>query len=250
VSGSPVLEARNIGKRFGPVVALSGVSLALHEGEVLALLGDNGAGKSTLVKILSGYYRPDEGELRLAGQPVQFADPQAARAAGIETIYQDLALFGNMDVSANVFAGQERVSEGWRGWFGLVDRRAMARAVSEAIAGMAVAIPRLDEPVEAFSGGQRQCIAIARAILWGRHVVIMDEPTAALGVRETGKVLELIRSLRRRGLSVVLIAHNMEHVLQVAGRAIVLRHGQRRGEVAIGGPDDRAAHDEIVRMML
>ena len=245
-----MLEVRNIGKRFGPVVALSDVSLALHEGEVLALLGDNGAGKSTLVKILSGYYKPDEGELRLAGQSVQFADPQAARAAGIETIYQDLALFGNLDVPANVFAGQERVGEGWRGWFGLVDRRAMAQAASEAVAGMAVAIPRLDEPVEAFSGGQRQCIAIARAILWGRHVVIMDEPTAALGVRETGKVLDLIRSLRSRGLSVVLIAHNMEHVLQVAGRAIVLRHGQRRGEVAISGPDDRAAHDEIVRMML
>jgi len=248
--GAPLLEMRGIGKRFGAVTALSGVDLALREGEVLALLGDNGAGKSTLVKIISGYHRADAGEMRLGGEVVSFADPHAARAAGIETIYQDLALFDNLDVAANVFAGAETVGRGWRRLLGFADRAGMARRAAEAVAGMAVTIPRTDLPVASFSGGQRQCVAIARSLLWGRRVLIMDEPTAALGVRETGRVLELIRGLRHRGLSVILVMHNIEHVIQVAESAVVLRQGRRGGAVTISGAGDRAAHDEIVRMLM
>ncbi len=249
-SAPPLLEMRGISKRFGAVTALQEVDFELHEHEILALLGDNGAGKSTLVKIISGYYRADEGEFRLGGEPASFADPHQARAAGIETIYQDLALFDNLDVAANVFAGSETVGGGWRRWLGFVDRPAMMRRAAAVVSDMAVAIPRTDIPVQSFSGGQRQCVAIGRAVMWGRRVLIMDEPTAALGVRETARVLDLIRTLSRRGLSVILIMHNIEHVMQVASRAIVLRHGQRRGTVAIAGPHDRAAHDEIIRMLM
>ena len=248
--GEPVLETRGFTKRFGAVTALEGVDFELYPGEILALLGDNGAGKSTLVKCLSGYHRPDEGEIRVGGAPREFPDPQAARAAGIETIYQDLALFDNMDVAANVFAGQEARAGGLLGRLGLVDRRAMRRRAAEAVARMAVTIPDVSRTVEHYSGGQRQCVAIARALLWGRHVVIMDEPTAALGVRETAHVLDLIRGTKAQGLSVILIMHNIEHVMQVAERAVVMRAGRRRGAVDIAGPDDEAAHDAIVRMLM
>ena len=247
---SRVLEMRGIGKRFGAVTALEGVDFELLDGEVLALLGDNGAGKSTLVKIMSGYYAPDDGEVLLHGSPVTFSDPSAAREAGIETIYQDLALFDNLDVAANVYAGNETVGGGWRRLCGFVDRRAMAAKARAAVDGMAVTIPPVSRPVEDFSGGQRQCVAIARAVMWGRKVLIMDEPTAALGVRETARVLELIRSLGARGLSVIVVMHNIEHVVQVASRAIVMRRGTRRGSVDIAGPEDREAHDRIVGMLM
>ena len=247
---APLLELRGIQKRFGAVSALSEVDFELYEGEILALLGDNGAGKSTLIKIVSGYYRPDAGTMRLRGEPVVFSDPHQARAAGIETIYQDLALFENLDVAANVFAGNETVGSGWRRTLGFVDFSGMRARATEAVGQMAVTIPRVDQTVEAFSGGQRQCVAIARALLWGRRIVIMDEPTAALGVRETGKVLDLIRSTRERGLSVIVIMHNIEHVMAVAERAIVMRQGSRRGTVTISGATDRDAHDAIVRMLM
>ncbi len=245
-----ILKMSGITKRFGPVVALSDVDFELYDGEVLALLGDNGAGKSTLIKIISGYYRPDEGHMTLSDQRVSFSDPHEARAAGIETIYQDLALFDNLDVSANVFAGKEVVGGGWRRPFGFVDRRAMRARVNDAISDMAVSIPRIDNAVETFSGGQRQSVAIARAVMWGRKVLIMDEPTAALGVRETGKVLDLIRTLCNNGLSIVLIMHNIDQVLEVASRAIILRRGNRRGSIDIKGPDDHEAHNQIVRLLL
>ena len=247
---APLLELRGIQKRFGAVSALSEVDFELYEGEILALLGDNGAGKSTLIKIVSGYYRPDAGTMRLRGEPVVFSDPHQARAAGIETIYQDLALFENLDVAANVFAGNETVGSGWRRTLGFVDFSGMRARAAEAVGRMAVTIPRVDQTVEAFSGGQRQCVAIARALLWGRRIVIMDEPTAALGVRETGKVLDLIRSTRERGLSVILIMHNIEHVMAVADRAIVMRQGSRRGTVTITSAADRNAHDAIIGMLI
>jgi simple sugar transport system ATP-binding protein len=245
-----ILEMTGITKRFGPVTALDNVAFHLDHGEVLALLGDNGAGKSTLIKIISGYYQATDGQLSLRGQPVAFSDPQDARRAGIETIYQDLALFDNLDVAANIFAGQERVTSGWGRYLGLADRRGMAADASKAVDGMAVTIPDPRRAVEDFSGGQRQCVAIARAVMWGREILIMDEPTAALGVRETARVLDLIRSLKDRGMSVILIMHNIEHVLQVASRAVVMRAGRNRGEVAIAGPGDTAAHAEIVRMLM
>jgi ABC-type sugar transport system ATPase subunit len=241
---------RGIVKQFGAVTALRGVDLELDAGEVLALLGDNGAGKSTLVKIMSGYYRADAGEFLLDGQRVDFASPHLAREAGIETIYQDLALFDNLDLAANVFAGKERRRSGVLGVLGFVDRRRMIEQSRRAVSDMAVNIPSGNKTVEDFSGGQRQCVAIARALQWGRKILIMDEPTAALGVRETGKVLELIRSLGGKGLSVILVMHNIEHVLQVADRAIVLRHGERRGSVNLSGREDRTAHDRIVSMLL
>ena len=234
-----MIETRGLTKRFGAVTALEGVDFELRRGEILALLGDNGAGKSTFVKCLSGYHRADEGEIRVGGVAREFPDPQAARAAGIETIYQDLALFDNMDVAANVFAGQEARAGGLLGRLGFVDRRAMRRRAAEAVARMAVTIPDMGRTVEHYSGGQRQCVAIARALLWGRRVVIMDEPTAALGVRETAHVLDLIRGAKAEGLSVILIMHNVEHVMQVAERAVVMRAGRRRGAVDITEPRGR-----------
>ena len=245
----PVLATRGITKRFGAVTALDSVDFELFPNEILALLGDNGAGKSTLIKILSGFFPADEGEVFLEGKGVRFANPLDARAAGIETIYQDLALFDNLDVAANIFSGHESRAPGLLGRLGFVDLVSMRRRAVEVVSDMAVSIPDTRRNVEHFSGGQRQSVAIARAVLWGRKVVIMDEPTAALGVRETGKVLDLIRTLKSHGLSVVLIMHNVEHILQVAERAIVLRGGRRRGNVSIS-EGNATAHDEIVRLMM
>lgn len=250
ISATPIVRMSGIGKSFGALQALREVDFELHQGEVLALLGDNGAGKSTLIKCLSGYYRPDVGIIEIEGVARTLASPQEARAAGIETIYQDLALFDNLDVAANVFAGQERRAAGILGRLGFVDRRAMRRAATDAVSRMAVSIPDVSRAVENFSGGQRQCVAIGRAMLWGRRVLIMDEPTAALGVRETAHVLDLIRDAKRLGLSIILIMHNIDHVLQVAERAIVMRSGCRRGTVNIAGPEDTDARRAIVEMLM
>jgi ABC-type sugar transport system ATPase subunit len=245
-----VVEMTGIGKSFGPVEVLRNVDFELYENEVLALLGDNGAGKSTLIKTLSGYYQPDFGQIRISGEEVFFRAPHEARDRGIETIYQDLALFDNLDVAANVFAGKEKVGRGWRKLLGFIDRKGMREQAREAVSQMAINIPRIDQEVSAFSGGQRQCVAIAKAVMWGRKIVIMDEPTAALGVRETGKVLQLIRTLKSHNLSVIVIMHNIEHVMEVAERAIVLRSGARRGTVDLNGPKDRKSHDKIVQMLM
>lgn len=245
-----LVSMTGIEKRFGPVEVLKGVDFELRENEVLALLGDNGAGKSTLIKVLSGYYQPDAGSIEIAGQQRRFATPQDAREAGIETIYQDLALFDNLDVAANVYAGKEIVARGWRRLLGFVDHREMRANASKAVSKMAINIPRIDAEVSAFSGGQRQCVALAKSVMWGRKVVIMDEPTAALGVRETGKVLDLIRTLKSHDLSVIVIMHNIEHVMEVAERAIVMRSGTRRGTVDLNGPEDRESHDRIVQMLM
>ncbi|MFZ0159193.1 MAG: ATP-binding cassette domain-containing protein [Kineosporiaceae bacterium] len=230
----PALEARHIVKSFGTVRALRGVSFEAFPGEVTALVGDNGAGKSTLIKVLSGVYPPDEGTVLVDGNEVQIASPQAASKLGIETVYQDLALAPDLDAAANVFLGREL-----RRFKVLHDQPQMRRLTAERFAELGVGMVQdLRVPVASFSGGQRQSVAIARAAMWAEHVIIMDEPTAALGVIQTAKVLELIHSVRERGLAVVFISHNLPQVLEVADRIEVMRLGARvarfrRGEAEV-----------------
>lgn len=223
----PLLSARGIVKHFGHVHALRRAHFEAHAGEVVALIGDNGAGKSTLVKILAGVYQPDEGELLFSGEPVQLSGPTAAQALGIETVFQDLALAPDLDPAANLFLGREVVKPGLLGRLGMLDTRAMQRRTAEAFADLGAKVQSLRTPVASLSGGQRQSIAVARAATWGDRLVIMDEPTAALGVVQSKAVLELIRKVRDNGISVILISHNMPEVLEVADRVEVLRLGKR-----------------------
>jgi simple sugar transport system ATP-binding protein len=241
----PLLEVRAISKHFGGVEALKGVSMTLFPGEVVALAGDNGAGKSTLIKIISGVYQPNGGEIRFDGVPVSFATPEAARGHGIETIYQDLALADNLSIGANIFLGREPM----RRAFGLVpvlDRRAMAEAARETMARLDFHVSRLEAPVAAFSGGQRQAVAIGRAVYWNARVLIMDEPTAALGVPEQRKVVQLIQTLKAQGRGIIFISHNLQDIFAVADRIVVLRRGSLAGERAIA----ETSHDEVVRLMV
>jgi simple sugar transport system ATP-binding protein len=224
---TPLLEARGIVKRYGHVTALSGADFTVYPGEVVALIGDNGAGKSTLVKVLSGVIAHDEGELRLNGEPVTMDSPQHARALGIETVFQDLALAPELGPAENAFVGREILKKGLLGRLGVLDKAEMRRQAFESFTGMGTDVKDLDAPVAALSGGQRQSVAICRSIMWANHLVFMDEPTAALGVRQTGKVLELIRRVADKGVAVVLISHNMPEVLQAADRVEVLRLGRR-----------------------
>ena len=231
-SQTPVLSVRDAQKRFGAVHALKGVSLDAYRGEVLALLGDNGAGKSTLIKCISGVHGLDEGTIFLDGAAHEMRSPAAARRAGIETVYQDLALFDNLTPAQNFYCGRELSFPRWlpRG-LRLLDRRAMDRQAAEVIDRLKVKLPKFDAPVALMSGGQRQAIAVARATVFARKVVILDEPTAALGLRESRKVLDLIKQLRAEGNAVILITHNMEHVVELADRAVVLRQGHKVGEL-------------------
>jgi simple sugar transport system ATP-binding protein len=222
-----LLEARGIEKRFGHVTALRGADFSVHAGEVVALVGDNGAGKSTLVKILSGALEADAGEVRFAGQLIHLPTTLAARQLGIETVYQDLALALDLDSASNLFLGREVVRQGALGWLGVLDRTAMRRRTGEAFASLGVGVRDAAAPVATFSGGQRQGVAVARAVTWASRVVFMDEPTAALGVVQTRRVLDLIRRVRDSGVAVVLISHNMPQVVEVADRAEVLRLGRR-----------------------
>src|SRR4051812_34904740 len=223
----PVLEARHIARRFGAVVALADASLALKRHEVLGLVGDNGAGKSTLLKILSGVLPADGGGIFLEGRPIQIRRAQDAMEAGIETVYQDLALVDTMSAYQNVYLGREELAKAWPLRFlNLVDDRAMRRRSREVLEALQVKIPSINVTVKGMSGGQRQCLAIARAILWGRRIVILDEPTAALGVRETGQVLDVIRDLRNHNVSVVVVSHNMQQLMEIADRITVMRLGR------------------------
>ncbi|MDQ4026201.1 MAG: ATP-binding cassette domain-containing protein, partial [Actinomycetota bacterium] len=192
-----------------------------------ALVGDNGAGKSTLVKVLSGIHHADAGEIRFAGERVTVPSPEAARELGIETVYQDLALAPDLDPAANLYLGRERVRSGPLGWLGFLDKKSMRRGTDEAFASLGVGLQNTDAPTATLSGGQRQGVAVSRAVTWASRVVFMDEPTAALGVVQTRKVLDLIRRVRDSGLSVVLISHNMPEVFDVADRIHVLRLGKR-----------------------
>jgi ABC-type sugar transport system ATPase subunit len=230
-SGQFVLEVRNATKRFGAVTALDGVSLDVGRGEVLALLGDNGAGKSTLIKAISGVHRLDAGSIKIDGVDITSANAMSARAHGIETVYQDLALFDNLDPAANFFAGREIAGPSWlpRG-LRVLRRREMADRTRDLIDRLEVNLPDQDASVALMSGGQRQAVAVARAAAFSSKVVILDEPTAALGLRESARVLDLIRRLKHDGVAVILISHSMDHVMEVADRAIVLRRGRQVGE--------------------
>lgn len=246
-SQAPVLSVRNAQKRFGAVQALKSVSLDAYRGEVLALLGDNGAGKSTLVKCIAGVYSLDEGEIALDGVTTALHSPAAARRAGIETVYQDLALFDNLTPAQNFFCGREIAGPEWlpRG-MRFLKQRAMDREAAAIIDRLKVKLPKFDAPVALMSGGQRQAIAVARATVFARKIVMLDEPTAALGLRESRKVLDLIKQLRAEGNTVILITHNMEHVVELADRAVILRQGCKVGELK----PDRSNRQEIVSMIV
>src|SRR5918912_879091 len=222
-----LLEARGIVKSFGRVRALRGASFTVNPGEVVALIGDNGAGKSTLVKTLSGVIHPDDGEIRFEGRPVAIASPTAARELGIETVYQDLALAPDLESSANLFLGRESTRAGLLGKLGFLDKGAMRRKTQEAFQQLGVGVQDPTAAVATLSGGQRQGVAVARAVTWAGKVVFMDEPTAALGVVQTRNVLDLIRRVSETGLAVVLISHNMPEVMEVSDRVEVLRLGER-----------------------
>ena len=247
VADTATLSVRHAQKRFGAIHALKDVSLDAYRGEVLALLGDNGAGKSTLVKCISGVHALDEGNILLDGQAVSLHSPRAARHAGIETVYQDLALFDNLTPAQNFYCGRELAFPTWlpRG-MRFVRARAMDREAAAVLDRLRVKLPKFDAPVALMSGGQRQAIAVARATVFARKVVILDEPTAALGVRESRKVLDLIIQLRAEGNAVILITHNMEHVIELADRAIVLRQGRKVGELR----PDRGNQKELVSMIV
>jgi fructose transport system ATP-binding protein len=228
-----VLEARGLVKTFGHVVGLAGVDLTLYPGEVLAIIGDNGAGKSTLIKCLSGALRPDAGEMVLDGTPVSFSSTQEARDAGIETVYQTLAVAPALDIASNLFLAREVRRRGILGTvFRMLDTSGMRKQAKQHIDDLGIStLQNINQAVETLSGGQRQAVAVARAAAFGGKVVILDEPTAALGVRESGQVLKLVRDLRARGLGVILISHNMPNVFEVADRIQIQRLGRSAGVI-------------------
>jgi simple sugar transport system ATP-binding protein len=241
----PILETREVSKRFGGVQALDSVSMKVHAGEVVALAGDNGAGKSTLIKTISGVHQPDQGEIFLNGTPIRFETPHQARDRGIETIYQDLALADNLSIGANIFLGREPMRKAFR-FLPVLDRARMAEAARETMARLEFHVTRLDAPVSAFSGGQRQAVAIGRALYWDAQLMIMDEPTAALGVPEQRKVIALIKALKVQGRGVIFISHNLGDIFAVADRIVVLRRGVLAGERRVS----QTSPDEIVRLMV
>ncbi|SCF15765.1 fructose transport system ATP-binding protein [Micromonospora purpureochromogenes] len=230
---SPVLSARGLVKTFGKVVGLDGVDLDLYPGEVLAVIGDNGAGKSTLIKCLTGALTPDSGELFLEGRPAQFKRPQDAREAGIETVYQTLAVAPALDIASNLFLGREKRRRGVLGSvFRMLDQKGMRREASQALTDLGIGtLQNVTQAVETLSGGQRQAVSVARAAAFGSKVIVLDEPTAALGVKESNQVLRMIEEVRSRGLPVILISHNMPHVFEVADRIHIQRLGRCAGVV-------------------
>jgi ABC-type sugar transport system ATPase subunit len=223
----PALEVRNVKKHFGGVAALNGVSFSLAEGEVLGIVGDNGAGKSTLIKIISGVYTMDEGEILVRGERADIRHPNEAKRLGIETVYQDLALVDDLDIPGNIFLGREQTSAGVLGrLIGLRSDRGMAERAAGLLRELNVHIPGILRKVRNLSGGQRQVVALSKVVFWGRRIVILDEPTAALGVQESGTVLDLIRRLKEKGISIIIISHNLQHVFTVVNRVMVLRRGE------------------------
>jgi D-xylose transport system ATP-binding protein len=241
-----LLEVSDAVKRYGAVAALDGASLAVEEGEIVALLGDNGAGKSTLIKAISGVHRLDQGEIRFGGHRASFRSPMDARHAGIEAVFQDLALFDNLSVVQNFFIGRELRRPRGFGRLGVLERGPMRRSTRDAVDGLGVRIDDLRASVGLLSGGQRQSIAVARAVAFANRLVVLDEPTAALGVRESGQVLELVSKLPAAGASVIVVSHNLEHVLQVADRAVVLRRGKTVGSL----PATADRRSEIVSLIV
>lgn len=244
--GGPVLELRSVSKRFGPVRALRDVSFSLNPSEVVGLIGDNGAGKSTLVKIIAGSLRPDAGEVLVDGAPRKFDRPSEAREAGIETVLQTLSLIPTLDIAENVYLNRELISgRGPARWLRRMDKSKMRREVAEGFSRLNLNLPSLRTKVAALSGGQRQAVAIARAVLWGSHIVVLDEPVAALGVKQTEIVLSFIERLRSHGVSVIFIAHNVEQVRRVCNRVVVMRLGTKVADVAT----DEVSGTNLVAMM-
>ncbi len=223
----PLLEARGLAKSFGHVRALRGANFTVYPGEVVALIGDNGAGKSTLVKALAGAITPDAGQILIEGREVQVDSPVAAQRLGVETVYQDLALAPDLDAAANLFLGRELRRGGLLGALGVLDRARMRADSVDAFRELGIELQDVGVPIASLSGGQRQSVAIARAVAWASKVVFMDEPTAALGVVQRERVLDLVKRVRDRGVAVVLISHNMPEVRSVSDRVEVLRLGQR-----------------------
>ncbi len=239
-SGTPLLELRGIAKSFGPVLALSGVDLVVPNGQVTALVGDNGAGKSVLIKCIAGIHTPDRGQILWQGHPVHIRTPKDSAALGIETVYQDLALCDNLDIVQNMFLGRERLRHG------VLDEDAMERDAAETLAGLAVTSVRsIRQPVASLSGGQRQSVAVAKAVMWNSKLVIMDEPTAALGVAQTRMVLDLIARLAQKGLAVLVISHNLNDVFEVADRVAILH----LGHMVSGGPIVEYDRQLVVELM-
>ena len=239
-----VLDIRGLTKSYGAVDALKGVDLVVNDGDVLALCGDNGAGKSTLIKVVSGAQPPSAGTILLKGEPVEFASPHDALAKGIATIYQDLALAPRLSIAENVFLGAELEKPVLRlPFLAMLDKKRMRKEAAAYLARLGVEIADMRVPVEQLSGGQRQAVAICRALRWNAELIILDEPTAALGVRETQRVLDLIRRLRDAGHTIILISHNMSDVMAVASRVAILRGGRKIADVPTAGLDaDRLAH--------
>ncbi|WFU06026.1 ATP-binding cassette domain-containing protein (plasmid) [Rhizobium sp. CB3171] len=244
-STEPLLEVRNLSRYFGAVQALDNCSMVVHPGEVVALAGDNGAGKTTMIKTISGVYPPTAGEILIEGKPVTFSSPQDAREKGIETIYQDLALADNLTIGSNIFLGREPMKKLF-GFLPVIDRKAMAEAARATMAQLDFHVKRLDAPVSNFSGGQRQAVAIGRAVYWNARILIMDEPTAALGVPEQRKVVALIKSLKAQGRGVIFISHNLQDIFAVSDRIVVLRRGIVAGERKIS----ETTHEEVVKLMI
>lgn len=238
-SQDPVLSARKLVITFGRVVGLDGVDLDLYPGEVLAVIGDNGAGKSTLIKCLTGAYIPDSGTITMNGEPVSFKKPQDARDAGMETVYQQLAVIPALDIASNLYLGREERRKGPLGSvLRMLDKKGMEKRAGESVQDLGIqTIQNMGQAVETLSGGQRQAVAVARAAAFGSKVVVLDEPTAALGVKESGMVLDMIKQLRDRGLSVILISHNMPHVWEVADRIHIQRLGGRAGVITPSSHD-------------
>lgn len=241
-----VLSGAGLVKRYGNVTAMDGADFELRSGEVLAVIGDNGAGKSTLIKTLSGVVIPDEGELKVAGEPVRFRSARDARAHGIETVFQDLAVVPALEIASNLYLGREVRRRGFLGrWLRMLDKKAMRSASADLFDNLGIRVKSPTQAVETLSGGQRQGVAVARAAAFGKRVVIMDEPTAALGVRESGLVIDLIKQIRSAGMSVVLISHDMPHVFEVADRIHIHRVGRR---AAVVSPRKREM-SEVVALM-
>jgi fructose transport system ATP-binding protein len=247
VSGEPILQARALVKRYGRVTALDHADFDLYAGEILAVIGDNGAGKSSLIKALCGAVIPDSGEIKLAGQVVNFRSPIDAREAGIETVYQNLALSPALSIADNMFLGREIRSTGPAGRvFRMLDRASMQKFSREKLNELGlITIQNINQPVETLSGGQRQGVAVARAAAFAKRVVIMDEPTAALGVKESRRVLELILDVKKRGLPIILISHNMPHVFEVADRIHIHRLGRR---LTVIDPKSQSMSDAVAMM--
>lgn len=230
--GAVALEVRSLSKSFGAVRAAREVSFEIRRGEVLGLLGDNGAGKTTVVNCISGGLAPDSGEILINGTVVSIESPQAAHSLGVETVHQDLSLVDTLDVATNLFLNREHTFRwGIFGWLGWMDRRRMYRESKEILDRLSIDIPSVRQPVDKLSGGQRQAVAVGRAVAWGNHIVVLDEPTAALGVEQTRLVLDLIERLKKQGVAVLLVSHNMHDVIRVCDRVIVLRHGMKIGEL-------------------